>query len=205
VTDVPSGSAGAGGSAGSAGSAGAAGEPAEIAGALRIAVNRLAYALRRPGTAYGLTPSRYTALATLAKHGAMRAGDLADAMAIARPTLSRLLDTLGEDGWVVREPDPADRRASVVELSEQGHEVMDRIRREATSDLCDDIAALPPDRREILEAAVPVLVEVAELQLARGNATAPSAEPTGTASADATPDAAPDAGPDAVPMASSTR
>jgi DNA-binding MarR family transcriptional regulator len=159
---------------GHAGAAAAQADPGEIAGELRIAVNRLAYALRRPGTAYGLTPSRYTALATLAKHGAMRAGDLADAMAVARPTMSRLLESLGEDGWIVREPDPADRRASVVELTDQGRDVMERIRSEATGDLCHDIAALPADRRALLAAAVPVLIEIAELQLARGTTAASS-------------------------------
>jgi DNA-binding MarR family transcriptional regulator len=142
-------------------------DPAELAGGLRVAALRLAYALRRPGSTPDLTPSRYTALTTLEKRGSLRPGDLAEAMAIAKPTLSRLLEALTAGGWIVREVDPDDRRASLVGLSARGHDVLDRIRREATTALRDDIDALSADQQRVLAAALPVLVEVAERQLAR--------------------------------------
>lgn len=148
-------------------------DPAELAGGLRVAALRLAYALRRPGSTPGLTPSRYTALTTLEKHGSLRPGDLAEAMAIAKPTLSRLLEALTAGGWIVRETHPDDRRASLIGLSAHGHDVLDQIRRDATSALRDDIDALTAEEQQALAAAVPVLVEVAERQLARAAAAAP--------------------------------
>ena len=147
---------------------------AGLAGELRVAVNRLAYALRRPGDTLDLTPSRYTALATLAKRGPLRAGDLAETMGIARPTMSRLADALVESGWVARAPDPEDRRASLLTLSDAGRELLERLRREATADLHADIAALPAAERDALAVALPVLTTLAERQLGR-----PRARPAG--------------------------
>lgn len=133
-----------------------------LAGGLRVAVNRMAYALRRPGR-HGLTPSRYTALAILLKRGTMRTGDLAAAMAISRPTATRLVDALEEADLIDRAPDPADGRATVVALSEQGQSVIREIRSEATSGLRDNIAALTLAERESLSAALPVLSKLADL------------------------------------------
>lgn len=138
-----------------------------LAGELRVAVNRLAYALRRPGAAPELTPSRYTALATLQKRGPLRAGDLAEAMGIARPTMSRLADALVGSGWATREPDPDDGRAMRLALSEPGRTLLDGLRQEATADLHADIAALPEADREALATALPVLTDLAERQLGR--------------------------------------
>ena len=152
-------------------------DPAELAGGLRIAALRLAYALRRPGSIHGLTPSRYTALTTLAKQGPLRTGDLAEAMAIAKPTMTRLLAALHAGDWIVRESDPADRRASLIALSPHGRDVLDRIRRDATSALRDDIDALTDEERRVLADALPVLIAVAERQLARAAATEPAADP----------------------------
>ena len=138
-----------------------------LAGELRMAVNRLAYAMRRPGAATDLTPSRYTALATLAKRGPLRTGDLAEVMGIARPTMSRLADALVDSGWVRREPDPGDGRATQLTLSEPGRTLLDRLRHEATADLDADIAALSETDRDALAAALPVLTTLAERQLGR--------------------------------------
>ena len=47
--------------------------------------------------------------------------DLAAAVGIEGPTLTRHLDALERQGLVRRGQDPADRRAVVVELTEEGH------------------------------------------------------------------------------------
>jgi len=50
----------------------------------------------------------------------MRQKELADELGVEGPSLVRLLDRLVESGLVERREDPADRRAKIVQLTEQG-------------------------------------------------------------------------------------
>ena len=60
------------------------------------------------------------ALYMLGMTGPARASDLADALHLSRPTMSKQLSRLQRDDFVVRTPDPADGRATIVRLSERG-------------------------------------------------------------------------------------
>lgn len=132
-----------------------------VAGELRITINRLAYVMRRPGT-HGLTPSRYTALSVLRRQGAMRIGDLAQLMSVSAPTVTRLVDALDELGLVSRGRDSADGRVTVISLSDHGREVIEQIRRDATSELRDEIAGLSASDQKALRAALPALIQLAD-------------------------------------------
>ena len=138
---------------------------AELAGGLRTAVNRLAHALRAPASEHGVTPTRLSALATLDRHGPMRPSALASRMRITPASMSRLTDVLEEGGWVVREPDPADRRACLLRLSDHGAATLVELRLENATQLAADIAALDADDRARLEAALPVLSALADRHL----------------------------------------
>ena len=140
---------------------------AELAGGLRTAVNRLAHALRAPAAEHGVTPTRLTALAILERHGPMRPGSLATRMRITPASMSRLTDVLEEGGWVVREPDPDDGRACLLRLSEHGSGALVALRLENATQLAGDIGALSPADQVKLEAALPVLVLLADAQLDR--------------------------------------
>ena len=52
--------------------------------------------------------------------GDERASVLAHRMAVSRPTVTALVDSLFERGFVTREPDPDDRRAITVSLTAAG-------------------------------------------------------------------------------------
>lgn len=134
----------------------------ELAGGLRTVVNRLAYALRSPAAGDGITPTRLAALMTLMKHGPLRPGDLAARLNISAASASRLIDVLIEGEWIGREPDPDDRRASLISLSPYGAEALERLRREGTGELAAGIEALPAGQRESLVAALPALVALAD-------------------------------------------
>jgi MarR family transcriptional regulator, transcriptional regulator for hemolysin len=54
--------------------------------------------------------------------------DLAAAVGIEGPTLTRHLDALERQGLVRRRQDPSDRRAVVVELTDEGHAAHARLR-----------------------------------------------------------------------------
>jgi DNA-binding MarR family transcriptional regulator len=65
-------------------------------------------------------PSQAALLYTLKCHGAMRLGDIAEAMQLDASTVSRHVHQLGEQGLIVREPDPEDGRARIIALSSTG-------------------------------------------------------------------------------------
>jgi DNA-binding MarR family transcriptional regulator len=139
---------------------GSEGTEAIDAARLRVSVLRLARRLRKHDLA-GLTPSQLSTLATVGQQGPVRLGDLAASERIAPSTLTRLISVLEGRGYVRREAAPADARAYLVTVTDEGQDVLERIRREATSMLTDILRELPPDQLAALSAALPALEQLA--------------------------------------------
>jgi len=128
---------------------------------LRVALARLSRRLRRHEIA-GLTPTQLAALATVEQAGPLRLGDLAAAEGIAPSTLTRLVTALEDMGYVRRNADPSDARASTLAITPLGHETLERIRGETTLVLSQSLRELAPSQRAALAAALPVLEQLAE-------------------------------------------
>jgi DNA-binding MarR family transcriptional regulator len=135
---------------------------AELAARLRVAVGRLQRQLRR-GAVGDLTLSQISALVSLEQHGPLRAGDLAIRESVSAPTMTRILAVLEERGLVAREVDPADRRASSVQLTPAGAEMLATLRRERTAFLADRLTQLDEKERLRLADAVDVLEQLVAL------------------------------------------
>ncbi|WP_320777079.1 MarR family winged helix-turn-helix transcriptional regulator [Streptomyces sp. CRN 30] len=75
-----------------------------------------------------LESSAYGLLARLETGGGLRATELAAYFGVGKATMSRQLRALEELGLVAREPDPADGRAWLVRLTEEGRERFRRVR-----------------------------------------------------------------------------
>lgn len=75
-----------------------------------------------------INPSHLRALQVMARHGAVRLRDLADHLRIAPRSATEVVDGLESRGLVQRRPDPDDRRAILVELTDEGRRVMSAIR-----------------------------------------------------------------------------
>ncbi|MEU9759735.1 MarR family transcriptional regulator [Streptomyces sp. NPDC047985] len=67
-----------------------------------------------------LEPAAYGLLVRLESAGRQRATDLAAYFGVGKATVSRQLRALENLGLVAREPDPADGRASLVHLTDEG-------------------------------------------------------------------------------------
>jgi DNA-binding MarR family transcriptional regulator len=65
-------------------------------------------------------PSQAALLYTLRCRGAMRLGDIAEAMQLDASTVSRHVQQLGDRGFIEREADPIDGRARIIALSRTG-------------------------------------------------------------------------------------
>ncbi len=69
-------------------------------------------------------PSQAALLYSLSCRGAMRLGDLADTLRLDASTVSRHVQQLGEHGMIHRDPDPADGRASIIDLTAAGRDAL---------------------------------------------------------------------------------
>src|SRR3954468_10590824 len=65
-------------------------------------------------------------LGRLRDHGPQRITALADAEAVAQPSMTTLIGRLERDGHVSRTADPADGRAALIALTDEGREVLAR-------------------------------------------------------------------------------
>jgi DNA-binding MarR family transcriptional regulator len=139
----------------------ASGGPQIDAARLRQAIARLSRRLRRHQLA-GLTPTQLAALYTVEQSGPLRLSDLAAAEGIAPSTLTRLVAVLEERGHVRRCAVAGDARASKLEITEAGRDVLENIRRQSTTALAGSLALLSPDQLAALAAALPVIEQLGE-------------------------------------------
>jgi DNA-binding MarR family transcriptional regulator len=109
--------------------------PSDATGALGQALTRLVRAVNRAGDLLQHEGDRadvasFPLLVALVEAGTMRASDLAAAVMSDRSTVSRQVAQLVAAGHVARGPDPTDRRAHRLAVTEAGARVLDARRRE---------------------------------------------------------------------------
>ncbi len=78
---------------------------------------------RRWAAAYapmGLTPHQARALRVAGEHDGLRLSAIADALRISARSATEVVDALEEADLVTRRPDPTDRRAILVAVTDQG-------------------------------------------------------------------------------------
>jgi len=99
----------------------------EVAGRLRIAINRLQRRLRQESLG-GLSPAQASALGTVHRHGSPTLGELAALEQVQPPTMTRIVANLADAGMVTREADDHDRRSARVRLTPAGAQALERMR-----------------------------------------------------------------------------
>jgi DNA-binding MarR family transcriptional regulator len=140
---------------------------AGLATTLRISVSRLARRLRVerlvPELAEpALSDTQLAALATLARHGAMTPGELAEHEKVQPPSMTRVIAALVEWQLVMRAPHPSDRRQVVLTVTAAGRDLVDKVRRRREAWLARKLAELSPEERATLRAAAPILEKLSQ-------------------------------------------
>ncbi len=105
-----------------------------------------------------VTPGQARALRVLAGADGMRPSALAEALRIAPRSATEVVDALEDRGWVRREPDPTDRRATRLVPTDAGRRLVaqiDDVRREASQRVLD---VLTPAQRRTLHEILAVVV-----------------------------------------------
>ncbi|MFC4948023.1 MarR family winged helix-turn-helix transcriptional regulator [Pseudonocardia sp. GCM10023141] len=75
-----------------------------------------------------ITPSQSRAVVVLMRHGTMRLSELAEHLRIVARSATEVVDGLQARGLVERLPDPGDRRATLVALTDKGTQTGTAIR-----------------------------------------------------------------------------
>jgi DNA-binding MarR family transcriptional regulator len=136
-------------------------ESADVA-RLYVALGRLTRAVRRDSSEALVGHGALSALATLVADGPQRAGALAETEGVTAPAMTRILNSLDELGYVVRRPDPSDRRASMVDATDRGRELVTSGRALRLRALQGRLGRLPDAERAALLAALPVLEKLGD-------------------------------------------
>lgn len=98
----------------------------------------------------GLTPRQAHAVAELGEQGPVRMKPLADRLGVTTGTLTILADRLENLGLIRRVPDPGDRRATTIVLTDQGQSVYQKHHEHHNGLAQEFLAALDGDEAEVL-------------------------------------------------------
>src|SRR5690349_23608948 len=111
---------------------------------LRLAIARTARRLRQEA-GDGLSPSMTAALATIENHGPLTPSALAERERIQRPTVTRVLRRLEEEGLIQRSADETDGRCTVVVVSPEGRALLKKLRSRKNAYLAKRLRELPAE------------------------------------------------------------
>ena len=128
----------------------------ELTRRLQLALARISRQVRRE-TPSALGQSAISTLAILAAEGPLRPGDLATREGVRPPTMTRIITSLEEGGYVARTADPADGRACLVAITPLGTEEVSGAKTARAGQFAAHLARLNSGQLTALQAAVPVL------------------------------------------------
>jgi DNA-binding MarR family transcriptional regulator len=112
-------------------------------------------------------------LGTVARKGSIGVGELADVEGLNPTMLSRMVGKLEASGWLSRVPDARDGRVVIVQVTEAGAALQERLRAERTQLFVDRLAELPDDLAAQLVATLPAIEALADL-MRRKSGSAPA-------------------------------
>ncbi|MFF2080239.1 MarR family winged helix-turn-helix transcriptional regulator [Kitasatospora sp. NPDC058162] len=84
---------------------------------------------------HGIVTSQYEFLGYLHRHPGCRVADLAAEFAIGVGATSKGIDRLEKQGWAARRPNPADRRSSLLVLTDEGTRLVEEAEQTFTEGL----------------------------------------------------------------------
>lgn len=130
----------------------------------------------RRARSLGLTRAQWSVLAHLKRNEGSKQAAVADTLELEPITLVRLLDRLEAAGWVERRPDPGDRRARQLYLTDKARPVLDQLMALAAETRAVALAGFSEPEREILiEALTKVRANLTSRDLVGEKATSDAA------------------------------
>lgn len=98
---------------------------------------------------YGLSTATFNVLLVLFRAGEPQSPcDIGEQLSVTRGTVTGLLDSLERQHLVRRTPHPKDRRMLLIELTDEGRLILDRLMPEHFQGMCDMLACLSDSEKE---------------------------------------------------------
>ncbi len=95
----------------------------------------------------GLTMTQWRAIAHLSRESGIHQSALAETLDVSPITLTRLIDRMEQAGWVERRPDPGDRRAVCLHLTDKVEPLLSTLHDKAVEANEMALAGLSEDAR----------------------------------------------------------
>lgn len=112
----------------------------------------------------GLTRSQWLALTRIYRQPGCTQSELAETMEMEKGSAGRLIDRLEENGFVVREADPADRRVKRIHLTPEAEAIERTMRRIARQTIHEALSDLnETDRDRTVELLITVKARLQEM------------------------------------------
>lgn len=97
-----------------------------------------------------LTQAQWRALSLMWRQPGMRQCDLAETLEMQPISVARLIDRLQAAGWVERQADPKDRRASRLYLTKQSEPILTKLRKNGADVRAVALAGVSDKERQLL-------------------------------------------------------
>jgi DNA-binding MarR family transcriptional regulator len=108
-----------------------------------------------------VTLTQYRSLVVIASRGPQGVASLAEAVAVAPPTVSRLVDRLARKGLVRRRADRHDRRQVRIGLTEAGRSLVDQVTERRRREIATLLTSIPLEVQQPMAAGLRLLAEAA--------------------------------------------
>ncbi|GHF86706.1 DNA-binding MarR family transcriptional regulator [Amycolatopsis bartoniae] len=135
---------------------------AELGAELRSAVARIYSRFRSERSPGEVAEAALMVLTWLRKHGPLSLGELSERARVTPGSMSQTVNRLADDGHVVRERDPDDRRRVLFVLTPSGRVVAENSLRHRENWLNGQLEALTPQQRRTLAEAARLLRQIAD-------------------------------------------
>ncbi len=135
---------------------------AGLASELRLSVARLARRLRNErDPANPLSVGSMSVLGVLIRSGESTIGQLAANERVQPPSMTRRVNALVDEGYVVRRTSPDDGRVVLIDISEKGRQTLYADRRQRDAFLVRQLSQLTAEERALIRRAAPLIERLA--------------------------------------------
>lgn len=129
---------------------------------LRLSVMRLARRIRFESDRGEITDGQLSALFSLWKDSPQTLGALSEQERITPPSMNRTVNALVAKGLATRSSAPDDGRKVLISATDAGVELAAESKRRREAWFARRLDALKPEQRAVLDAATPILQELAD-------------------------------------------
>ncbi|UCH93442.1 MAG: MarR family transcriptional regulator [Candidatus Aminicenantes bacterium] len=111
---------------------------------------------------YGITLSQCCAIETLEQKGLLSMNELSQHQGVTLSTMTRVVDVLVRDGVFQRVSSPGDRRKVCIELTEEGKNLAEKLKKCTEAYTKEILAQIPVDRQSQVIESVDLLIKAIE-------------------------------------------